>query len=50
MSYLSAEFLMGPQLGSHLIDLDIFDEMQEVTHDLGFNLKDIMNQESYHFV
>ncbi len=45
VSYLSAEFLMGPQLGSHLIDLDIFDEMQEVTHDLGFNLKDIMNQE-----
>src|SRR5512140_2157580 len=29
VSYLSAEFLMGPQLGVNLIALDIFDEMKQ---------------------
>src|SRR6266540_1296415 len=29
VSYLSAEFLMGPQLGVNLIDIDMFDEMKK---------------------
>src|SRR5450759_1447705 len=38
VSYLSAEFLMGPQLGVNLIALDIFDEMNGAVAELGFNL------------
>jgi glycogen phosphorylase len=45
VSYLSAEFLMGPQLGVNLIDLNIFDEMRKAVEELGFNLNKIMAQE-----
>ncbi len=45
VSYLSAEFLLGPQLGANLIALDIFDEMKEAVEELGFNFSEIMAQE-----
>ncbi len=45
VSYLSAEFLMGPQLGTNLIALDIFDEMKQAVEELGFNFGEIMAQE-----
>jgi len=45
VSYMSAEFLMGPQLGVNLIDLGIFDEMKQAVEELGFNLTEIMAQE-----
>jgi glycogen phosphorylase len=45
VSYLSAEFLMGPQLGANLIDLNIFDEMKQAVEELGFSLNEIMAQE-----
>jgi glycogen phosphorylase len=45
VSYLSAEFLMGPQLGVNLIDLDIFDEMKQAVEELGFDFDTIMAQE-----
>lgn len=46
VSYLSAEFLMGPQLGVNLIALDIFDEMKRAVEELGFNLDEIIAQEA----
>jgi starch phosphorylase len=45
VSYLSAEFLLGPQLGANLIDLDIFDEMKQAVEELGFNFDQIIAQE-----
>src|SRR3989304_4948922 len=44
-SYLSAEFLLGPQLGVNLIALNIFDEMKQAVEELGFNFDEIMAQE-----
>jgi glycogen phosphorylase len=45
VSYLSAEFLMGPQLGANLIDLDIFDNIRQAVKELGFDLDEIIAQE-----
>lgn len=45
VSYLSAEFLIGPQLGSHLISLGIFDQGQQAVANLGQNLDDLLAQE-----
>jgi glycogen phosphorylase len=45
VTYLSAEFLMGPQLGVNLIALNIFDEMKQTVEELGFNFDEIIAQE-----
>nr|WP_321452921.1 glycogen/starch/alpha-glucan phosphorylase [uncultured Carboxylicivirga sp.] len=45
VSYLSAEFLMGPQLGANLIDLNVYEEMQQAVTELGFDFKTILEQE-----
>lgn len=45
VSYLSAEFLMGPQLGANLIDLNIFDEMKQAVEELGFDFNKVLVQE-----
>lgn len=45
VSYLSAEFLMGPQLGVNLIALDIFDEMKHAVTELGFDFNKVLAQE-----
>jgi starch phosphorylase len=45
VSYLSAEFLLGPQLGANLIALDIFDVMKKAVEELGFNFEEILAQE-----
>lgn len=45
VSYLSAEFLMGPQLGVNLISLNIFDEMKQAVEELGFKLEEVIAQE-----
>jgi glycogen phosphorylase len=45
VSYLSAEFLIGPQLGSHLVSLGILDEVREAVAQLGQNLDDLFEQE-----
>lgn len=45
VSYLSAEFLIGPQLGSNLISLGIYDEVQQAVAQLGQNLDDLLDQE-----
>lgn len=45
VSYLSAEFLMGPQLGTNLIALGIFNEMKQAVEELGFDFNTIIEQE-----
>ncbi|HCA81156.1 MAG TPA: glycogen phosphorylase [Bacteroidetes bacterium] len=45
VSYLSAEFLIGPQLGSHLISLGIYDEVKQAVSELGHDLDDLLEQE-----
>jgi glycogen phosphorylase len=43
--YLSAEFLMGPQLGNNLINLGIYDQVKEAVADLGLSLDALLEQE-----
>jgi glycogen phosphorylase len=43
--YLSAEFLMGPQLGNNLINLGIYDQAQAAVADLGLDLDALLEQE-----
>ncbi len=43
--YLSAEFLLGPHLGNNLINLGIFQPVQEVMKDLGLDLNTLLEQE-----
>lgn len=45
VSYLSAEFLIGPQLGSNLISLGIYNEVKEAVQHLGQNLDELLEQE-----
>ncbi len=45
VSYLSAEFLMGPQLGNNLINLGIYDQAREAVEILGLDLNALMEQE-----
>jgi len=44
--YLSAEFLMGPQLGKNLINLGIYEQAREALADLGLALEDILAYET----
>ena len=43
--YLSAEYLMGPQLGNNMINLGIYDEVAQAVENLGLSLADILEQE-----
>jgi glycogen phosphorylase len=43
--YLSAEFLMGPQLGNNLINLGIYDQVEQAVSELGLNLDGLLEQE-----
>ncbi|HUH68270.1 MAG TPA: glycogen/starch/alpha-glucan phosphorylase [Mycobacterium sp.] len=43
--YLSAEFLMGPQLGNNLLNLQIEDQAREALADLGQDLDEIVGCE-----
>ena len=45
VSYLSAEFLLGPQLGVNLIDLNIYGEMRQAVEELGFDFDKVLAQE-----
>ena len=44
--YLSAEFLLGPQLDSNLINLNIREATAQAMQDLGLDLEDILDQEA----
>ena len=43
--YLSAEFLLGPQLGNNLINLGIYEEVRRAVAESGLDLKDLLQQE-----
>ena len=43
--YLSAEFLMGPQLGNNLISLGIMEAAKDAVAGLGLDLGDLLNEE-----
>jgi glycogen phosphorylase len=45
VSYLSAEFLLGPQLANNLINLDIYNRIKQAAEDYGLNLNDILELE-----
>ena len=45
VSYLSAEFLMGPHLGNNLVNLDIMDPFRQAVAELGQDLDDLLKQE-----
>ena len=45
VSYLSAEFLLGPHLENNLINLGIYDEARHALEDLGLDFKKIIEQE-----
>jgi len=45
VSYLSAEFLMGPQLGNNLINLGLYDRVEEAMKELNLDLDDLKAQE-----
>nr|WP_245732369.1 glycogen/starch/alpha-glucan phosphorylase [Solimonas aquatica] len=45
VSYLSAEFLMGPHLGNNLINLGIYDEAKQAMTELGLNFDELLAQE-----
>lgn len=45
VSYLSAEFLMGPHLGNALINLDIYDEVKTAVESLGLDFEKVLAQE-----
>src|SRR3954447_5089537 len=43
--YLSAEYLLGPQLGKNLLDLGIEAEAKSAMEELGLNVQDIIDEE-----
>ena len=45
VSYLSAEFLMGPHLGNNLINLGLYDKVKQAMGELGLDLNDLLDQE-----
>ncbi|WP_291787951.1 glycogen/starch/alpha-glucan phosphorylase [Cecembia sp.] len=45
VSYLSAEYLLGPHLANNLINLDIYKETEQATRDLGIDLQWLIDKE-----
>jgi starch phosphorylase len=45
VSYLSAEFLIGPQLGSNLIYLDMLEDARKAMNALGLDLEELLEHE-----
>jgi starch phosphorylase len=43
--YLSAEYLLGPQLAKNLINLGIYDNVRQAVAELGLNLNELLEQE-----
>ena len=43
--YLSAEYLLGPQLGNNLNSLGIYSEVKQAMEELGLNLDTLLDQE-----
>ncbi len=45
VAYLSAEFLMGPQLGNNLINLGIYTRVKEAMSEIGLDFDELLRQE-----
>ncbi|WP_138502084.1 glycogen/starch/alpha-glucan phosphorylase [Nostoc sp. PA-18-2419] len=45
LCYLSAEYLIGPQLGKNLMNVGLYQEARNILQELGFNLDDVLEQE-----
>jgi starch phosphorylase len=45
VTYLSAEFLMGPHLGNSLISLGLYDQVRQAVNQLGLDLDHLLEQE-----
>jgi len=45
VSYLSAEFLLGPHLENNLINLGIYDQVRRAVEEAGFDLQTLIDQE-----
>jgi len=45
VSYLSAEFLIGPQLGNTMLCLGLADQVRQAVEGLGLNLEQLLEQE-----
>ncbi|GAW68764.1 glycogen phosphorylase [Geoanaerobacter pelophilus] len=45
VSYLSAEFLLGPHLGNNLINTGMWDAARDAVESLGLTLEDLLRQE-----
>jgi starch phosphorylase len=45
VAYLSAEFLVGPQLGSNLVSLGMLEQVRDAVAELGFDLDDLLDCE-----
>ena len=45
IGYLSAEFLMGPHLGNNLVNLGLYDKVEQALKELGLDLKYLMDEE-----
>ncbi|MHB8067860.1 MAG: glycogen/starch/alpha-glucan phosphorylase [Desulfobaccales bacterium] len=45
VSYLSAEYLLGPQLGNHLLNLGIWEQVREAVSHHGLKLEELLAQE-----
>ncbi len=46
VSYLSAEYLMGPHLGNNLINLGIREQAQQAVSELGLDMEALLRQEA----
>lgn len=44
--YLSAEFLLGPQLGNNINNLGIYKNVKQAMTDIGLDLDELLNQET----
>jgi glycogen phosphorylase len=45
VSYLSAEFLLGPHLGNNLINMGLYGQMKKAMESLGFDLEELIEEE-----
>jgi len=43
--YLSAEFLLGPQLGNNLINLGVVEQVRQAVKEMGIDLEELIEQE-----
>jgi starch phosphorylase len=45
VGYLSAEYLLGPHLGTNLLSLNIYDRVQQAVAEMGLDLQSLIDQE-----